>query len=661
MPPKTKSADLPVLDARPDTLDFRDLMFTPTLVEVPTAMPLESYLEFEVPVLDQGKEGACTGFGLATVANYLLRCRKHLPSEECVSPHMLYELARRYDEWPGENYSGSSARGAMKGWHKHGACLDLLWPKGREREAHAGWAQRWTDARKRPLGAYFRVNHRDLVALHSAIAEVTILFATAVVHDGWSNVGPDGIIPWERAPRGGHAFAIVGFDERGLWIQNSWGKRWGKRGFGLISYDDWLENGTDVWVARLGAPVELHSEGSAKVGIASASGGSRAYVFDQLRPHIVSLGNDGRLRPGGPYGTDAADVKEIVEQVYPRITKDWSRPHLLLYAHGGLASEETAIQRIADYHEPLLASQVYPLAFVWRTDYWTTVTNILDDALRRRRPEGILDAAKDFMLDRLDDALEPIARLFTGKASWDEMKENAMLASAGKQGGAAIVADLIRRLLASGIKAPKVHLVGHSAGSIFLAYVVDLLTRPGDDGSAVATIESCTLWAPACTTQLFNERYAPAIQEGRIRNFALFTLTDDAERDDHCAHIYNKSLLYLVSNAFEEKWRVPVIPGDGSGEPLLGLERSVARDSTVQALLKRNRMEWVRSPNQEPVGTIGAARATRHGDFDDDAATVSATLARILGRAKVTKAIRFGSTGAGKRARRQQLMQASRG
>ena len=41
---------------------------------------------------------------------------------------MLYELARRYDEWPGENYAGSSARGAMKGWHKHGVCAETMWP-----------------------------------------------------------------------------------------------------------------------------------------------------------------------------------------------------------------------------------------------------------------------------------------------------------------------------------------------------------------------------------------------------------------------------------------------------------------------------------------------------------------------------------------------------
>ena len=78
------------LDARPDTLDFRDLMYVPTLVEVPTHVPLDEYSEYEVPVLDQGKEGACTGFGLATVAHYLLLRRRVLPDRIRVSPRMLY-------------------------------------------------------------------------------------------------------------------------------------------------------------------------------------------------------------------------------------------------------------------------------------------------------------------------------------------------------------------------------------------------------------------------------------------------------------------------------------------------------------------------------------------------------------------------------------------
>src|SRR5690606_22854273 len=105
--------------------------------------------------------------------------------------------------------------------------------------------------------AYFRVNHKDIVAMHAAIAEVGILYATSIVHAGWDEVGADGLIPASDRVLGGHAFAIVAYDEHGLWIQNSWSDRWGKSGFGCISYDDWLEYGSDVWVARLGAPVVL--------------------------------------------------------------------------------------------------------------------------------------------------------------------------------------------------------------------------------------------------------------------------------------------------------------------------------------------------------------------------------------------------------------------
>ena len=100
--------------------------------------------------------------------------------------------------------------------------------------------------------------------------------------------------------------------------------------------------------------------------------------------------------------------------------------------HGGLVCEDSALQSVANYRRDAARAQVYPLAFIWRTDYWTTITNILQDAVGKRRPEGILDAAKDFMLDRLDDALEPVARLLGGKALWDEMKENATLASTGR-------------------------------------------------------------------------------------------------------------------------------------------------------------------------------------------------------------------------------------
>ncbi|MBK6876069.1 MAG: hypothetical protein IPG99_06320 [Ignavibacteria bacterium] len=33
------------------------------------------------------------------------------------------------------------------------------------------------------------------------------------------------------------------------------GRKWGDKGFAKVSYDEWLLNGTDVWVARLGVLV----------------------------------------------------------------------------------------------------------------------------------------------------------------------------------------------------------------------------------------------------------------------------------------------------------------------------------------------------------------------------------------------------------------------
>src|SRR5688572_3037248 len=84
-----------VFDVRRDSLDFRDKMYVPTLIEVPTHVALDRYQQHEIPILDQGYEGACTGYGLATVVNYLLTTRKVVSDCNQVSPRMLYELAKR--------------------------------------------------------------------------------------------------------------------------------------------------------------------------------------------------------------------------------------------------------------------------------------------------------------------------------------------------------------------------------------------------------------------------------------------------------------------------------------------------------------------------------------------------------------------------------------
>ena len=640
------------LDARADVLDFRDRMYRPALIEVPTRIDLKSYKKVKVPILDQGAEGACTGFGLATVANYLLRRRVVVPDETPTSPRMFYEMARRFDEWRGEDYEGSSARGAMKGWHKYGVCSEEEWPYELGVDAARLTESRMQDAQRRPLGSYYRVNHKDIVAIHSAIAEVGVLYATADVHAGWDDVKVDGKIRLSRDVHGAHAFAIVAYDENGLWIQNSWGDDWGAGGFAQVSYDDWLLHGADVWVARLGAPVILTNKEAVAVTRVQAAGESESYTYGDLRPHIISIGNDGRLRDDGTYGTSKEEVAAIFTEDFPRITKQWTRKRILLFAPGGLVPEKTAAGRLSEYRSTLLEAEVYPLCFIWQSDFWTTLTNILRDALGRMRPEGPLDAALDFMLDRLDDALEPLARRFGGRSQWDEMKEKTELATISDDGGARFS---LRRLAELVGKDPsvEVHVLAHSAGAVFHAPLVQLLTTKGTISAGKMKgqkglgipIKSCTLWAPACTIKLFKQTYRSAIEEARIEQFALFTLTDEAERDDHCANIYHKSLLYLASDALEARRHTPI----------LGMEKFIARDDDLQRLFSGGAAGWVASPNSGEFGSPDYSTASGHGGFDSDRPTVMATLARILGTTRTEKTITLRSSEPRVRERRRAL------
>lgn len=653
--PAKRTPNPRLFDARPDTADFRDRMFEPTLVDVPVAVPLARHLRLKVPVLDQGEDGACTAFGLATVAHTLLRTRSSGPNRTQVSTRMLYDMARRYDEWRGESYSGSSCRGAMKGWHRHGVCSEKLWPYTPGMRMEPYTEARARDALSNPLGAYLRVNHKDLVAMHAAFSEVGVLYASCGVHDDWLEPPKSGLIEWrEQHEIGYHAFAIVAYDADGFWLQNSWGKDWGRGGFGHVSYDEWLQRGTDVWVARLAVPVRLHRAQAAAVSNSALAPQSTGYAQADLRPHMISLGNDGRLRDSGRFGTTVEDVRNLIRKDMRETMRGWKKKRVLLYAHGGLVPEQSAIQRVADYREAMLKEEIYPLCFIWKTDLWTTLGNILRDCAKPRS-EGLLDKAKDLLLDRLDDTLEPLARAIGGKALWDEMKENATLATTAvvrtadgmqEAGGAALVARLLHEWQQQD-PSVEIHIAAHSGGSVLVAPLLQLLTTPGQVIGGPAhgmsglggKVESVNLWAPAISMEQFLLTFVPAIEAKRVERAALFTLTDKAENDDHCAGVYRKSLLYLIAHAFEAQARSWIDRRMSQGTPLAGMARFIEAKTPadqaygyerVHKLLREGRLDWILSPT--PAPPPDCANATAHGGFDDDRATLEATIARILGR-----------------------------
>ena len=202
----------------------------PPLRSLPPQWPTEDRIKKYLPpyekfVLDQGEDGACTGFGLAALINYVRFAQSveaGTDAPERVSTRMLYHLARKYDEWPGEDYEGSSCRGAMKGWFHHGVVLGIaLALHGQKGQAALCEAKSRAGRRCRVPSGWARITAStpnfiaDIVGPRVSRSARSMCRATCMADGTWRSARrPISTIPWTSStkPDGGHAFALVGYD-----------------------------------------------------------------------------------------------------------------------------------------------------------------------------------------------------------------------------------------------------------------------------------------------------------------------------------------------------------------------------------------------------------------------------------------------------------------
>jgi hypothetical protein len=598
----------------PDAPDFRDRLYiAPVHSRPPPQLPPRKSL----PVLDQESTNACTGFALASVVHWLLK--EGDPAPEEISPFMLYSMARRYDEFRGADAdTGSSLRGALKGWHKHGACHAKLWPALQMPRVPIDptndW---WIDAVRRPLGAYYRIEPTMIPDMHVALDEIGILYASAVCHAGWDEgdrTQGKALQYWEipRRPAtvldGGHAFVIVGYDERGFVIQNSWGERWGSGGLARLTDQDWRENAMDCWVVQMGVVTALHLAVATAPTLRLAKGKVELAAEERLRNHelapfIVDMENDGALSTSGDFRTNAGDLKALVSTYLDRARSDWglapSDPvDIAVYAHGGLVSEAGAANAAARWIPALYENRIFPVFFMWETDLFKTLENIAKELVlgEPRRTAGM----QRWWNERIEKLLAG-----PGTAIWSEIKENAQLITGSAQGGGMILYKAATASPSFNPRRDRIHLIGHSAGSVVHAYLVDALVPRG------WKFQTVNFMAPAARVDLFDAKLLPHIKSGKVAQYNQWHLSDALERaDSTCRAIlgYGRSLLYLVSQACE----------GGAPTPLVGMQVY---------------FEGIRQLGIDNVKVYTAqcadSAATTHGAFDDDEVTIRSVIRRI--------------------------------
>jgi pimeloyl-ACP methyl ester carboxylesterase len=254
-------------------------------------------------------------------------------------------------------------------------------------------------------------------------------------------------------------------------------------------------------------------------------------------------------------------------------------------------------------------NRIYPFHFMYDTGLLEEIKDIVFS--KKKDAEDRAAGFTDFM----DKLIEKATRR-PGRAVWREMKKGARTPFEPDRAGTLTIQAFLDAFAQPGAKPKKIHIVGHSTGAILLASLLEslgaLLNPP--------RIQTCLLMAPACTHDTFNQVYRPLLKERDgnkfgISRMTLYNLDAELELEDTVTPLYRKSLLYLVSNAFEEEL----------GERILGMMKF------------RSRLGWV--PNS-PVfrvlesdgsssGSVKTASKT-HGGFDNDVHTMNDVLHSVL-------------------------------
>ncbi|WP_395725201.1 hypothetical protein [Nakamurella sp.] len=326
-----------------------------------------------------------------------------------------------------------------------------------------------------------------------------------------------------------------------------------------------------------------------------------------LRPYVVNL-TRGLLSTDGVMQTPIEDVDAIFDEHLPRFIADraaqgWDGPvPVVFWAHGGIVSESAGL-RIAGQQVPWWRDNgCYPIHFVWETGLSDTLLSVAS-LIRSMQPTG-------------------------GRgAPWWSVKVSAQVASR-PGGGAYAVAQRLVRFCAENPGRITVHAAGHSAGAIFHSRFVPAVVALG--GSSGPTFGTLQLLAPALRVDDFSSTLLPLVGAG-VDSLVLYTMTDAAEQADSCFRVYRRSLLYLVSELFE----------DPTDSPLLGMEVAIRASRELLATFGLDPAEqraaevvWSPTPPDAPPGR--RSMAVSHGGFDNDVDTMNSVAGRILGRAVAT-------------------------
>ena len=238
----------------PDLPDQRDFSYK-QLVLAPPVYPKEIDLRKNCsPVENQGDLGSCTAHALVGDLEYLkLKSLKKLLQ---FSRLFLYYNERVISHNTTTD-SGASLRDGIKTLKKCGDCTEDLWPYDTSQFAVKPSQPAYENALKYQVTSYYRLHTLEEMK-HTLSTNFPFAFGFAVYESFESpETAQTGIVSLpmkEERLLGGHAVLAVGYNDDKQWlvVRNSWGKKWGDKGYFYLPYTYLTSSSlsSDFWTIR---------------------------------------------------------------------------------------------------------------------------------------------------------------------------------------------------------------------------------------------------------------------------------------------------------------------------------------------------------------------------------------------------------------------------
>ena len=211
--------------------DYRDYEY---LGDIMTVSPdILDYRKDLQPIRDQGGQGTCYAQSVACVKEW--QEKKDYGFNNHFSPQFFYNN-RKNDS------AGMYSRDVMKLMKQVGICFEESYPYGKIENRNKISKKIYEEAKNHIIKGYARI-YKIFILKESLYKNGPCLITFPVY-----NYGPEFWIKQNNNIDmiGGHAVTIIGYNETGFIIRNSWGTNWANNGYSIYKYIDWGKH-WEIW------------------------------------------------------------------------------------------------------------------------------------------------------------------------------------------------------------------------------------------------------------------------------------------------------------------------------------------------------------------------------------------------------------------------------